>query len=73
MWVCRAMWVTATMPSIMAAWASCGRPGDDIADGVEARLGGFHILIDMNETAFELGFGFLQAAIVSHGFAADGE
>jgi len=46
---------------------------DDVADGVEAGLGGFHELIDVNEAAFDFGFGFFESAIIGHGFAADGE
>src|SRR5260370_12445160 len=47
--------------------------GDNVPDGVEAGLGGFHELIDVDEAALDFGFGFFEAAIFGHGFATDGE
>src|SRR5271170_7885056 len=37
--------------------------GYDIANGVEARLLGFHICVRMDEAALDLGFRFLQPDI----------
>ena len=49
------------------------KPGDDIADGIEMRLGGFQIRVGVDESALELGFCFLEAAIFGERAAAHGD
>ncbi len=46
--------------------------GDDVADGVQARLGRLHVRPDVNEAALEFGFRFFEAQIFRLGHAPDG-
>src|ERR1700733_7853813 len=47
--------------------------GDDIADGVEIRFGGFHVGIGMDESALDFGPRFFEPAIFSERAASDGD
>ena len=47
--------------------------GDDVADGVDAGLGGLHPLVDHDEAAVELDIGLVEADVVGARRAADGD
>ena len=47
--------------------------GDDIADGVDARLGGLHPLVGHDEAAVGLDVGLVQPDVVGARRAADGD
>ena len=66
-----AILVTATMPSMAPTWASCGVPSDDVADGVDAGLGGLHPAVGLDEAAVGLDFRFLQADVFGARLAAN--
>ena len=68
-----AMWVTATMPSIMAACASCGRPATISPMAYKPFSSVSMVGPTLYETAIQLGFRFFQPAIFRHGLAADGQ
>ncbi len=44
--------------------ASCGRPGYDVADGVDAGLFGLHPLVDLDKPALRLDLRFLEADVL---------
>ena len=62
---------TAAMPSCAATWAS-QQPADDVADGVEVRLGGAHPAVDLDDAALDLGARRLEAHVVRVGRATGG-
>ena len=49
-----------------------GRGGNDVADGVDVRLGSAHVRIDLHETAIHFDLRLLQSAVFCYGAAAGG-
>jgi hypothetical protein len=47
--------------------------GDEVADGVDGGLGGAAVGVGLDEAAVEFDAGGLEADVVGHGLAADGE